>query len=215
MVAERTLQRSFFGMSALLFATSAALTTAWCGSMASMGNMAMPGGWTMSMAWMRMPGESWPGTAFEFLAMWVVMMVAMMLPSVIPTFWRYRVATGSTKRTTALATGYFAVWAAVGAAIFPAGAALAEAEMNSTVVARSIPLASAVVVIVAGALQFTRWKAQHLAHCGHVPPGGNPWIEGMRLGMHCVQECAGWTAILLVMGVMDLRAMALVTGPSP
>jgi predicted metal-binding membrane protein len=33
------------------------------------------------MAWMRMPGQTWPGAAASFLGMWVVMMVAMMLPS--------------------------------------------------------------------------------------------------------------------------------------
>jgi hypothetical protein len=32
------------------------------------------------MAWMRMPGQTWPGAAASFLGMWVVMMVAMMLP---------------------------------------------------------------------------------------------------------------------------------------
>ena len=44
----------------------------------------MPGGWSMSMAWMRMPGQTWPGAAASFLAMWAVMMVAMMLPSLVP-----------------------------------------------------------------------------------------------------------------------------------
>jgi hypothetical protein len=29
--------------------------------MSAMGEMPMPGGWTMSMAWMRMPGQTWPG----------------------------------------------------------------------------------------------------------------------------------------------------------
>jgi len=49
-----------------------------------MGEMPMPGGWTMSMAWMRMPGQTWPGAAASFLGMWIVMMVAMMLPSLVP-----------------------------------------------------------------------------------------------------------------------------------
>ena len=33
----------------------------------------------------------------------------------------------------------------------------------------------------------------------------------MRFGLHCGLSCANLTAILLVVGVMDLRAMALVT----
>ena len=37
------------------------------------------------------------------------------------------------------------------------------------------------------------------------------WRHGVRLGLHCVYCCAGLTAVLLVIGVMELRAMALVT----
>ncbi|MGH8630526.1 MAG: DUF2182 domain-containing protein [Burkholderiales bacterium] len=40
---------------------------------------------------------------------------------------------------------------------------------------------------------------------------GTAWRYGLRLGLHCSHCCAGLTAILLVVGVMDLRAMALVT----
>ena len=78
-------QHTFYGVSALLFVASAAVTIVWCASMSSMGGMSMPGGWTMSMTWMRMPGQSWPGAAASFLGMWIVMMIAMMLPSIAPT----------------------------------------------------------------------------------------------------------------------------------
>jgi predicted metal-binding membrane protein len=36
------------------------------------------------------------------------------------------------------------------------------------------------------------------------------WRHGLRLGLHCSQCCAGLMAILLVIGVMDVRAMAVV-----
>jgi len=94
MVSERASQRTFFGVSALLFAASAAVTIVWCASMSAMGEMPMPGCWTMAMAWMRMPGQTWPGAAASFLGMWAVMMVAMMLPSLVPMLWRYRQAVG-------------------------------------------------------------------------------------------------------------------------
>jgi len=81
MVFVRASQQAFFGISALLFAARAAVTIVWCASMSAMGEMPMPGGWTMSAAWMRMPGQTWPGAAASFIGMWVVMMVAMMLPS--------------------------------------------------------------------------------------------------------------------------------------
>ena len=84
MASERASRHGFFGVSALLFVASAALTIALGESMSAMGEMPMPGGWTMSMAWMRMPGQTWPGAAASFLGMWVAMMVAMMLPSLVP-----------------------------------------------------------------------------------------------------------------------------------
>jgi predicted metal-binding membrane protein len=60
----------------LLFA-SAAVTIVWWASMSAMGEM-------------RMCGRTWPGAAASFLGIWVVMMVAMMLPSLVPLLWRYR-----------------------------------------------------------------------------------------------------------------------------
>ena len=84
MISGRTSQQAFFGVSALLFAASAAVTIVWCASMSAMDGMTMPGGWTMSMAWMRMPGQTWLGAVASFLGMWVVMMVAMMLPTLVP-----------------------------------------------------------------------------------------------------------------------------------
>ena len=59
-------RRIFFSLSALLFAASVAVTIVWCGSMSAMGEMPMPGGWTMSMAWMRMPGYAWLEAAAIF-----------------------------------------------------------------------------------------------------------------------------------------------------
>src|ERR1700684_2287202 len=91
--------RVFLGVSALLFAACTTVTVVWCASMSALGGMPMPGDWTMSMAWMRMPGQTWLGAAASFLAMWVVMMVAMMLPSLVPMLWRYRQALGTAGAT--------------------------------------------------------------------------------------------------------------------
>jgi len=215
----------FFGVSALLFAVSTAITIVGCASMSAMGEMPMPGGWTMSMTWMRMPGQTWPGAAASFLGMWVVMMVAMMLPSLVPMLWRYRKAvdrTGETRlgRLTALVgLGYFFVWTAFGMAAFPLGVALAAVEMQLPALARAVPIAAGVIVLIAGAFQFTSWKAHHLACCREAPGRGRTlaagvgtaWRHGLCLGPHCSYCCAGLTAILLVIGVMDLRAMAVVT----
>ncbi len=217
-------ERAFFGVSALLFAASASVTIAWCGSMATMGGMPMPGGWTMSMAWMRVPGQTWPAAAASFLGMWVVMMAAMMLPSLLPMLSRYRRAVGTEAQgrlerlTVLVGVGYFFVWTMFGLAAFPLGIAMAAVEMWHPALANAVPIAAGVVVLIAGALQFTAWKAQHLDCCrvapgrGHTLPAGAgaAWRHGLRLGLHCSYCCANLMTILLVIGVMDLRAMAAV-----
>jgi predicted metal-binding membrane protein len=225
MVSERASRRAFFGVSALLFVTSAAVTIHWCASMSAMGEMPMPGGWAMSMAWMRMPGQTWPGAAASFLGMWIVMMVAMMLPSLVPMLWRYRQAVGRTgdprlgRLTAMVGVGYFFVWTVFGMAAFPLGVALAGVEMQLPALARAVPIAVGVIVLITGALQFTAWKAHHLACCRKAPGCGRTlpadvgmaWRHGLRLGLHCSYCCAGLTAIFIVIGVMDLRAMAVIT----
>src|ERR1051325_10025960 len=100
----------------------------------SMGEMTMPGGWTMSMIWMRMPGQTWPGAAASFVGMWTVMMAAMMLPSLVPTLRRCRC-----RQAAIVSAGYFLVWSTVGLAVFLLGTALAAIEMRAPALARAVP----------------------------------------------------------------------------
>jgi predicted metal-binding membrane protein len=156
--------------------------------------------------------------------MWIVMMVAMMLPSLVPMLWRYRQAVGSTGKTrlglltVLVGVGYFFVWTVFGIAAFALGVVLATVEMQQPALARAVPIAVGVVVLITGSLQLTAWKARHLACCREAPgrgrtlpaDAGTAWRHGLRLGLHCSQCCVGLMAILLVIGVMDLRAMAVV-----
>src|SRR3970040_759909 len=172
----------------------------------------------------RMPGHTWPGAAASFLGMWVVMMVAMMLPSLVPMLWRYRQAVGKAGETrlswlsALVGVGYFFVWTVFGMAAFALGVALAAVEMQQPALARAVPIAVGVVVVLAGALQFTAWKAHHLACCREAPgrgrtlaaDAGTAWRHGLRFGLHCSYCCAGLMAVLVVIGVMDLRAIAVV-----
>ena len=198
MNSEQVSRRSVFGVSVLLFAASAAGTIVWCTSMSERGKMPMPGGWTMSMAWMRMPGQTWLGAAASFLGMWIVMMVAMMLPSLVSMLWRYRQAVDGTVGTrlglltTLVGVGYFFVWTVFGMAAFPLGVALAKIEMQQPALACAVPIAVGVVVLIAGSIQFTAWKARHLACCREAygrgialsADAGTAWREGLRLGLH-------------------------------
>jgi predicted metal-binding membrane protein len=207
--------------------------------------MPMPGGGAMSMMWMRMPGQTWPGAATSFLCMWVVMMVAMMLPVLMPMLWRYRRVVartgdsrvGSTRAhggraggawaggvklaglITLVGGGYFFVWTLFGMAVFPLGAALATLEMQQPQLARAVPTAVGVVVLIVGFLQLTAWKARQLSCCREasgrchtlVADVGTAWRHGLNLGLQCSRCCGGLMVIPLVVGVMDLGAMTVVT----
>jgi predicted metal-binding membrane protein len=224
MTSARVSQRAFVVVTGLLFAVAAAVTIGWSASMSAMSGMAMPGGWRMSMVWMRMPEQTWLGTAASFLGMWIVMMVAMMLPSLAPMLLRYRRAVARTSDvplawlTTLVGLGYFFVWAVFGVAAFLLGVTIAAFSMQNPTVAQAVPFAVGIVVLLGGVVQFTAWKAYHLACCrkaagrGYTFPAdvGRAWRHGLRLGLHCSRCCVGLIAILLVIGVMDLRAMAIV-----
>jgi predicted metal-binding membrane protein len=220
--AARHSERRFIAAAALLFAASGLITTLWCASMASMASMPMPGGWRMSMTWMRMPGQSWPAAGAAFVTMWSVMMVAMMLPSLVPMLWRYRQSVSGMscrqrdRLTTVAAAGYFLVWTLLGAAVFVVGVSLAAAEMQVEELARAVPLATALVMVTAGALQLTSWKARALACCQAGPTRRQrrtacAFGYGLQLGVRCTACCVPPTAILLALGVMNLPVMAAVT----
>jgi predicted metal-binding membrane protein len=225
MAEERTSDRVFIGSTVVLFVTSAVATTVCCKSMSAMGTMQMPGGWMMSMSWMRMPGQSWTGAAASFTGMWIVMMAAMMLPSLAPMLYRYRNTIERTfeaklGRLTAIASiGYLLIWTAWGIAVFPLGAVLSNLEMDFPNLARTVPAEIAGIVLVAGIVQFSEWKLRYLASCRQIPGlrrtlHGNTSTAlryGLRLGFHCSLSCANLTIILLVAGVMDVRMMVLVT----
>ena len=174
-----------------------------------------------AMMWMRMPGQTWPGAAASFLGMWVVMMMAMMLPSLVPMLWRYREVVERTGAahlawlTALVSVGYFAIWIAFGAAVYPLGVALSAMQVQQPALARAAPIAIGVVVSIVGVLQFTTWKARLVQTPPRRPQlsasANTAWRHGLHLGFHCAQCCAGLMAIPLVMGVMDFGVMAAVT----
>jgi len=143
--------------------------------------------------------------AVTFLWMWAVMMIPMMLPSLVPALRRYRAATGAAIAGFA----YFAVWTAVGLAVYPLDMALSSIEMR-------VPVVAGIVMVIAGAWQFTAWKARrlaccHAAHDARQAAPSTPWRDGLRLGIHCVACCGNLMAGLLAMGMMNVSAMVAVT----
>jgi predicted metal-binding membrane protein len=176
------------------------------------------------MPWMRMPGQSWPEVAAGFLGMWMAMMVVMMLPALLPMLGRYRRALHGVAAarlgglTTLVGLAYFCVWGAFGVAAFALGMTVAAIQTRIPALARTAPLAVGVLLVMAGIFQFSAWKAHHLACCRNGPgrdrtlrpDAVTAWRHGLSCGLHCGCSCLGLTAVLQGLGVMDLRAMALV-----
>lgn len=208
---------------ALLFAAAVAVTVLGCAAMAAQAQP-MPGGWALPTAAMPMCGQGVPGAVHAFAVMWLAMMVAMMLPSLAPTLWRYRSMLDrarvrhADRRVAVAAAGYFATWLLVGIALGVLGDAAGAALLRRPAWSGAMPVVGGAVVLLAGVAQFSGWKQRHLAWCtaAFTPDDCvvrvlDAWRSGVRLGLHCNAACANLTAVLLVFGLMDLRAMLLVT----
>ena len=182
----------------------------------------MPGGWAMSMAWMKMPGQSWSSASWMFAQMWFVMMVAMMTPSLVPMLMSYRQAlrreadAAVSIATLRAAIAYFAVWQAVGAMAYPLGVAFASATMRWATLSRLVPALTGAALILSGIVQLSRWKRVKLDHCRdpsvcsqqHAPSAGG-WRHGLQLGACCGACCSGFMLALLVLGSMNLFVMTI------
>ena len=131
----------------------------------------------------------------SMMGMWIAMMVAMMLPSLVPMLWRYR--QGVWRAAIAGAT-YVLLWTMIAVATYPLSIALAAIKTRQ-------PIAAGVIVVIAGALQFTRSKAERPEH------HGSAWRHGLALGLHSARCCANLMVIMMVYGAMDLPAMAVIT----
>ncbi len=214
----------FFGTAALLFAAMTIVTILSCAAMGTMGAVPMAGGWLLSGIWLPLCGQSWFETAACFLGMWLVMMIAMMLPSLTPVLWRYRKAAlaAGANRPGELAglmgTSYFAVWTGFGLIAFLIGAALAQAALQFPSLGRLGPIAGALVVLIAGLAQASHWKARFLAACHGAPHASQTHPDaiaavgdGAVLGLRCCLSCLGPMAALTAGGLMDLHLMAVVT----
>jgi len=220
---EATLPAEFIAVCVLAFVASVSATVYFCRSMCC--EMEMPGGWTMSMMWMRMHGQTWFGSATSFLLMWLAMMVAMMLPSALPMLLRVRnsLAQNGNRNPGApaisAASGYFFVWLVAGAAVYVFGVAFASAAMRFEWVSRMTPALSGGALVAAGAMQFTDWKMSALRRCrdplccaalGNCAPLTTGWDHGLKQGVSCFVCCAAPMLVLLALGTMNLLVMILV-----
>lgn len=217
---NKTRPGGFILTCAIVFGISVAATIYFSVSMSE--GMDMPGGWTMSMMWMRMPGQTWAASVAMFLLMCQSMMVAMMLPSAMPMLlrhhkaWQHPGALPARMQVLIVATGYFFVWLLIGVVVYAAGMAFALAAMRSEGLSRAVPLLSGAALIIVGAIQFSPWKMRGLQRCRNLKThsitqatGKNrtAWRTGLSEGISCVICSSGPMLILLTLGAMNLLVM--------
>jgi predicted metal-binding membrane protein len=181
-------------------------------------------GWWWALEQMRgMDNGPWTdlGAAGWFLGVWVVMMAAMMFPSVSPTVALYsRMTNGqSIVKPLLFALGYLISWAAAGA--LAVGVAFAGGRVVGDVLAwnRAGRWAAAATLIVAAVYELTPLKNACLGKC-RSPLGLllGSWREGrtgaLRMGAQngawCVGCCWALMAAFFALGIMSAVWMAIV-----
>jgi predicted metal-binding membrane protein len=184
--------------SALAIFGAAALAWGWllAGTGVGMQAMDMGGGGAMLMR------PEWTlGYATLVLAMWVVMMAAMMLPSAAPAILR-------AASPLAFAAGYLAVWTGFSLAATLAQFALDRSGLLSDAMALRGNIAAGAVILAVGLYQFTPLKHSCLRSCaspsGRDETAGQSLREGLRYGANCVGCCWALMTLLFAAGVMNL-----------
>ena len=152
--------------------------------------------------------------AFLYVGGWVLMTVAMMLPSTLPLLEIFRrVSARSDDRKVLLSlviAGYLIAWSMFGVIAHVASWSLLEAVKDNVWLTHNAWLPAAVILMVAGAFQFTNLKYRCLDKC-RTPmtfvmqywrgqqQRKNSLLLGLHHGAYCVGCC--WALMLLMFAV--------------
>jgi len=131
------------------------------------------------------------GSFAFFLALWVWMMAAMMLPGAAPAASRLARTGGAVRAVPLFLGSYLAVWTLVGVAVF----ALYRPHGS---------LAAGAVVIAAGLYEFTPLKQQARRRCRASVR------SGFEFGVYCVGSSIGLMLVLVALSVMSVAWMAVI-----
>ena len=175
---------------------------------------------------MPMPGDIGVPELGYLIPMWIIMMVAMMVPSAAPTILlfanvaRSRKSRGIPTASAGVFTfGYLLVWT-----VYATIAAALQSELHrlallSPNMAIASPWLGGGLLILAGIYQWVPAKGACLSHC-RSPLGffshewregaGGALIMGLRHGSYCVGCCWASMVLLFVAGVMNLLWVAAI-----
>jgi predicted metal-binding membrane protein len=158
------------------------------------------------------------------LAMWAIMMAAMMLPSIVPMVLSFAFLSRQRRaqrmpyvHTSVFVLGYLAVWSGFSLVATLVQWCLLEARLVTPMMVSATPLLGGALLVVAGVFQLTPLKHACLSKCAS--PFGfllnewregtlGAWIMGFRHGAYCVGCCGLLMALLFVFGVMNVLWVA-------
>jgi predicted metal-binding membrane protein len=131
------------------------------------------------------------GSFAFFIALWVPMMAAMMLPGAAPAVLQSARASGRVRAVPLFIASYLAIWTLVGIAVY----ALYRPHGS---------VAAGVVVIAAGVYEFTPVKRHFRRRCRERVR------SGFEFGLYCVGSSIGLMLMLVAVGVMSIAWMSLI-----
>jgi predicted metal-binding membrane protein len=181
---------------------------------------------TMHMS--RPDSNAWSiASLLPLFVMWMVMMVAMMLPSATPMILTFAAVARNRRQhqrpyvpVVVFASGYLAAWGGFSAAATVAQWLLHREALLSPVMVSSSALLGGILCLLAGIFQFTPLKRSCLTHCraplefitAHWREGwGGAFAMGLEHGLFCTGCCWALMALLFVLGVMNLLWIAVLT----
>ena len=184
-------------------------------------------GWGLVTCSMTMGTPFSPANALLYLALWGVMMIAMMFPSVAPmvmlfsTFARKNRAQGATSAPTWMfVSGYVVLWTLAGGVAYAGDLAIQSLPAVFPSLRTYGAVIGGITLIIAGLYQLTPLKYLCLSHC-RSPLGFllHGWQEGysgaFRMGFHhgayCLGCCWSLMTVLFVAGTMNLVWMGILT----
>ena len=143
------------------------------------------------MSGMDMGASTELGSFGFFMAAWVPMMAAMMLPGAVPAVSRVVRVEGSVLGAPVFAAAYVGVWTVVGLAVY----LLYEPHR---------PAAAGVLAIAAGLDELTPLQRRCRRRCR------SSVRSGFRFGAYCVGSSIGLMVLFLALGVMNVTWMVVV-----
>jgi predicted metal-binding membrane protein len=132
------------------------------------------------------------GSFAFFVALWVPMMAAMMLPGAAPAVVRRAHASGRVRAVPFFVGSYLAVWTLVGVGVY----ALYRPHES---------FAAGVVVIAAGIYEFTPLKQHFRRRCRESVR------SGFEFGLCCVGSCIGLMLMVVALSIMSITWMSVIT----